>query len=102
MNISNENVYEAIIEIKDRHIEKLENWVLVLIFIASISIGSVVAVNDHYKSQLTELKSELKTKNKQIDGLHKQLTRTQYQLKKAKKQNVEQTQKIAELTGNGG
>lgn len=102
MNFSNENVYEAIIEIKDRHIEKLENWVLVLIFIASISIGSVVAVNDHYKPQLTELKSELKIKNKQIDGLHKQLRRTQYQLKRAKKQNVEQTQKIAELTGNGG
>ncbi|WP_238994466.1 hypothetical protein [Streptococcus uberis] len=102
MNFSNENVYEAIIEIKDRHIEKLEKWVFVLIFITSISIGSVVAVNDRYKPQLTELKSELKTKNMQIDGLHKQLTRTQYQLKRAKKQNVEQTQKIAELTGNGG
>lgn len=102
MNFSNENVYKAIIEIQDRYIEKLENWVLVLIFIASVSIGSVVAVNDHYKPQLTELKSELKTKNKQIDGLHNQLTRTQYQLKKAKKQNVEQTQKIAELTRNGG
>ncbi|GAB6638581.1 hypothetical protein BOVMAS10_12190 [Streptococcus uberis] len=37
-----------------------------------------------------------------IAGLHKQLTRTQYQLKKAKKQNVEQTQKIATLTENGG
>ncbi|MCK1211128.1 hypothetical protein MXZ81_05945 [Streptococcus uberis] len=36
------------------------------------------------------------------DGLHKQLRRTQYQLKRAKKQNVEQTQKIAELTKNGG
>lgn len=36
------------------------------------------------------------------DALHNQLTRTQYQLKKAKKQNVEQTQKIAEITGNGG
>lgn len=102
MNFSNENVYEAIIEIKDRHVEKLEKWVLVLIFIASVSIGSVVAVNDHYKPQLTELKSELKVKNKQIDGLHKQLTRTQYQLKKAKKQNVEQTARISELTGNGG
>lgn len=102
MNFSNENVYEAIIEIKDRHIEKLENWVLVLIFIASISIGSLVAVNDHYKPQLTELKSELKTKNKQIDGLHQQLRRTQYQLKKAREQNIEQTQKIAELTNNGG
>lgn len=102
MNFSNENVYEAIIEIKDRHVEKLENLVLVLIFIASISIGSVVAVNDHYKPQITQLKSELKIKNKQINGLHKQLTRTQYQLKKAKKQNVEQTERIAELTNNGG
>ncbi|QBX18705.1 hypothetical protein [Streptococcus pseudoporcinus] len=37
-----------------------------------------------------------------IAGLHNQLRRTQYQLKKAKKQNVEQTQKIAELTRNGG
>lgn len=102
MNISNENVYEAIIEIKDRHIEKLESLVLVLIFIASISIGSVVAVNDHYQYQNTHIKSELKEKNKQIDGLHKQLKRTQYQLKKAREQNVEQTQKIAELTKNGG
>ncbi|MTC84638.1 hypothetical protein GKS12_03615 [Streptococcus uberis] len=82
--------------------EKLEKWVFVLIFITSISIGSVVAVNDHYQPQITDLKSELKVKNKQIDGLHKQLKRTQYQLKRAKKQNVEQTQKIAELTGNGG
>lgn len=102
MNFSNENVYEAMIEIKDRRIEKLEKWVFVLIFITSISIGSVVAVNDHYKPQLTELKSELKIKNKQIDGLHKQLTRTQYQLKKSREQNVEQTNKIADLTGNGG
>ncbi|GAB6634975.1 hypothetical protein BOVMAS19_12600 [Streptococcus uberis] len=38
----------------------------------------------------------------QLDGLHKQLTRTQKQLKKSREQNVEQTQKIAELTGNGG
>lgn len=37
-----------------------------------------------------------------IVGLHNQLTRTQYQLKKAREQNVEQTQKIAELTKNGG
>lgn len=102
MNFSNENVYKAIIEIKDRHVEKLENWVLVLIFIASISIGSLVAVNDHYQYQITHIKSELKVKNKQIDGLHKQLRRTQYQLKKARKQNVEQTARIAELTRNGG
>ncbi|MCK1215647.1 hypothetical protein [Streptococcus uberis] len=48
------------------------------------------------------LVNQIEVKNKQIDGLHKQLQRTQYQLKRAKKQNVEQTQKIAELTGNGG
>lgn len=36
------------------------------------------------------------------DALHNQLKRTQYQLKKAKKQNVEQTARIAELTENGG
>lgn len=102
MNFSNENIYKAIIEIQDRHIEKLENWVLVLIFIASVSIGSVVAVNDHYQHQITHIKSKLKTKNKQIDGLHNQLTRTQYQLKRSREQNVDQTQKIADLTGNGG
>lgn len=102
MNFSNENVYEAIIEIKDRHIEKLEKWVFVLIFITSISIGSVVAVNDHYKPQIADLKSELKVKNKQIDGLRNQLQRTQYQLKRSREQNVEQTKKIADLTGNGG
>ncbi|MGT2753287.1 hypothetical protein [Streptococcus porcinus] len=38
----------------------------------------------------------------QINGLHNQLKRTQYQLRKAREQNVEQTQKIAELTRNGG
>lgn len=42
---------------------------------------------------------QLKQRN---DGLHKQLQRTQYQLKRSREQNVEQTQKIAELTGNGG
>lgn len=40
--------------------------------------------------------------NSCIDALHKQLQRTQYQLKKSREQNVEQTQKIAELTRNGG
>ncbi|GAB6719077.1 hypothetical protein BOVMAS33_07370 [Streptococcus uberis] len=48
------------------------------------------------------LVNQIEVKNKQLDGLHKQLTRTQYQLKRAKKQNVEQTNKIADLTGNGG
>lgn len=102
MNFSNENVYKAIIEIQDRLIEKLNKWMLVLTLIAIISIGSVVAVNDHYQYQITHIKSELKVKNKQIDGLHKQLRRTQYQLKRSREQNVEQTARISELTNNGG
>lgn len=46
--------------------------------------------------------NQIEVKNKQLDGLHKQLTRTQYQLKKAREQNVEQTARIADLTNNGG
>lgn len=102
MNFSNENMYKAIIEIQDRLIEKLNRWMLVLTLIAIISVGSVVAVNDHYQYQITHIKSELKVKNKQIDGLHKQLRRTQYQLKRSREQNVEQTSRISELTNNGG
>lgn len=61
--------------------------ILILMQIGAFEVGYLVA----------EIKYEPR-----IAGLHKQLTRTQYQLKRAKKQNVEQTQKIAELTGNGG
>ncbi|MGH2329569.1 hypothetical protein [Streptococcus uberis] len=50
-------------------------------------------------SNVNKEKHQLVQRN---DGLHKQLRRTQYQLKRSEKQNVEQTQKIAELTGNGG
>ncbi|MCR4258771.1 hypothetical protein VMHJH2_09590 [Streptococcus uberis] len=46
--------------------------------------------------------NQIEVKNKQIDGLHKQLRRTQYQLKRSREQNVEQTARIAELTNNGG
>lgn len=50
--------------------------------------------------------SNVNSENEQLkqhnDALHKQLRRTQYQLKRAREQNVEQTQKIAELTKNGG
>lgn len=46
--------------------------------------------------------NQIEVKNKQLDGLHNQLRRTQYQLKKSREQNVEQTQRIAELTRNGG
>lgn len=63
-------------------------WImLILMLIGAFETGYLVA----------EIKYEPR-----IAGLHKQLTRTQYQLKKAKKQNVEQTARISELTGNGG
>lgn len=61
--------------------------ILILMQIGAFETGYLVA----------EIKYEPR-----ISGLHNQLTRTQYQLKKATKQNVEQTQKIAELTKNGG
>ncbi|MGH2275591.1 hypothetical protein ACRCOO_00745 [Streptococcus uberis] len=64
--------------------------------------GNVNNENKQLKQRNNHLKSELKVKTKQIDGLHEQLGRTQRQLKKATNQNIEQTQKIAELTGNGG
>lgn len=38
----------------------------------------------------------------QIDGLTKQLTRTQKQLKKVSEESADKTARIAELTGNGG
>ncbi|MFI3632787.1 hypothetical protein [Streptococcus parauberis] len=38
----------------------------------------------------------------QIDGLTKQLTRTQYQLKKVSEESADKTARITELTGNGG
>lgn len=76
-----------------RHLQK--DWkymlMLLLIFASTLSIGYYIGHN--------QAKSEYEPR---IAGLHKQLRRTQYQLKKATNQNIEQTQKIAELTGNGG
>lgn len=61
--------------------------ILILMQIGAFEVGYLVA----------EIKYEPR-----IASLHKQLRRTQYQLKRAKKQNVEQTTRIAELTNNGG
>lgn len=38
----------------------------------------------------------------QLDGLTKQLDRTQYQLKKVSEESADKTARITELTGNGG
>nr|WP_249629971.1 hypothetical protein [Streptococcus uberis] len=99
---SNENFYKAIIEIRDRTIYKLQLILMLAACFACIAAAIVSATSYNTNKQIDDLKSELKTKDKQIDGLHGQLRRTQYQLKKASEQNIEQTNKIAELTGNGG
>ncbi|KKF45932.1 hypothetical protein [Streptococcus uberis] len=73
---------------KGKSITGWKAWImLILMLIGAFETGYLVA----------EIKYEPR-----IASLHKQLRRTQYQLKKTKKQNVEQTQKISELTGNGG
>lgn len=53
------------------------------------------AICDRYENKITDLKTELKSKDQQIKGLTGQLDRTQNQL-------ADKTTKIAELTGNGG
>lgn len=73
---------------KGKSITGWKAWImLILMLIGAFETGYLVA----------EIKYEPR-----IAGLHKQLQRTQYQLKRAKKQNVEQTARIAELTGNVG
>lgn len=73
---------------KGKSITGWKAWImLILMLIGAFEVGYLVA----------EIKYEPR-----IAGLHKQLRRTQYQLKKTREQNVEQTERIAELTNNGG
>ncbi|MFI3887595.1 hypothetical protein [Streptococcus parauberis] len=60
------------------------------------------AICDKYENKITDLKTELKSKDQQIKGLTGQLDRTQYQLKKVSEESADKTKRIAELTGNGG
>ncbi|MCK1228818.1 hypothetical protein [Streptococcus uberis] len=69
-------------------------WLCLNGILVGVLVGMMFSCSNVNKENV-----QLKQRN---DGLHNQLRRTQYQLKRAKKQNVEQTQKIAELTGNGG
>lgn len=90
----------------DKITRSLNRFFTICVLLAFINLTSVVCETyvdfKNNESRIIKLEKRLKVKNKQIDGLHKQLTRTQYQLKKAREQNQEQTQKIAELSGNGG
>lgn len=69
-------------------------WLWLNAILVGLLVGMMLTCSNVNKENV-----QLKQRN---DALHHQLRRTQYQLKKAKKQNVEQTQKIAELTRNGG
>lgn len=69
-------------------------WLWLNAILIGLLVGMMVTC-----SNVNSENVQLKQRN---DALHKQLTRTQYQLKKAREQNVGQTQKIAELTRNGG
>lgn len=69
-------------------------WLCLNGILVGLLVGMMITCSNVNKENV-----QLKQRN---DALHNQLTRTQYQLKKAKKQNVEQTARIAELTRNGG
>ncbi|WP_203268010.1 hypothetical protein [Streptococcus uberis] len=69
-------------------------WLWLNAILVGLLVGMMLTCSNVNKENV-----QLKQRN---DALHNQLTRTQYQLKKAREQNVEQTQKIADLTGNGG
>lgn len=69
-------------------------WLWLNAILIGLLVGMMVTC-----SNVNSENEQLKQRN---DGLHNQLTRTQYQLKKAKEQNIEQTARIAELTRNGG
>lgn len=69
-------------------------WICLNSILLGLLVGMMLTCSNVNKENV-----QLKQRN---DALHQQLTRTQYQLKKAREQNVEQTQKIAYLTNNGG
>lgn len=73
---------------KGKSITGWKAWMmLTLMLIGAFETGYLVA----------EIKYEPR-----IAGLHNQLTRTQYQLKKVSEESADKTDRIAELTGNGG
>ena len=65
----------------------LERLLLTAFLFISFSFGVYIS-NHHYQPQ--------------IDGLTRQLDRTQKQLKKVSEESADKTARIAELTNNGG
>ncbi|HEP2878405.1 TPA: hypothetical protein VCS87_001255 [Streptococcus pyogenes] len=76
------------IERKDDRLYMQSNVIAVLMTAVLMLLMISIALQNHYESQIT--------------GLRTQLSRTQKQLKRASEQNQRQTKRIAEMTGNGG
>ncbi|HEP1508777.1 TPA: hypothetical protein VB514_000462 [Streptococcus pyogenes] len=73
---------------KDKAIKKKSIIIAALTVMLIVVSGLCVSLKSHYE--------------KQIYGLRAQLSRTQKQLKRASDDRARQTNRIAELTGNGG
>lgn len=90
----------------DKITRSLNRFFTICVLLAFINLTSVVCETyidfKNNESRIIKLEKRLKVKNKQIDGLHNQLRRTQYQLKKVSEESADKTARIAELTGNGG
>ncbi|OJF71227.1 hypothetical protein A9Q68_08495 [Streptococcus bovimastitidis] len=69
-------------------------WLWLNAILVGLLVGMMVTCSNVNKENV-----QLKQRN---DGLHKQLTRTQYQLKKVSEESADKTARISELTGNGG
>lgn len=83
-------------------------WLIISSLLAGTVIGLII-INITLTTVVVEqinlnkdLKIEIKSKDQQIDGLTKQLDRTQYQLKKVSEESADKTARIAEMTNNGG
>lgn len=77
---------------------KKDNVIALLIGFSLSLLVSFYTVE--YKNH--KLEKQVTVLEQRNDGLHKQLQRTQYQLKKVSEESADKTAKIADLTGNGG
>lgn len=83
----------------DKIIRSLRIFLVVSVFLAFINLTYVAYDSYIYvksnETKIIKLNQEIKSKDQQIKGLTGQLDRT-------KKQLADKTDRIAELTGNGG
>ncbi|OYO21354.1 hypothetical protein [Streptococcus pyogenes] len=73
---------------QEQKISKRNIIITVLVIMLIVVSGLGISLKNYYEPQ--------------INGLRAQLSRTQKQLKRASEDRTRQTERIAELTGNGG